>query len=48
LAAAVAVCVVLQHAHYGIDVYVAPFMSFAVWTFVKRFKGTGAGSLPTE
>ena len=26
--------VVLQHAHYSIDVLVAPFVVFAVWSFV--------------
>jgi len=36
LSLCVAVCVVYQHAHYAIDVYVAPFIAFGAWSIVTR------------
>lgn len=33
-AGGVATCVLIQHAHYAIDVFIAPFMAFAAWRIV--------------
>lgn len=37
LSACVAVCVVAQHAHYTVDVLVAPFMAYGAWSIISRF-----------
>lgn len=34
-ATAVALCVVIQHAHYSIDVFIAPFIAYTAWKLVS-------------
>lgn len=34
-ATGVAACVLLQHAHYSVDVVIAPFIAFAAWRLVS-------------
>ena len=43
---AVAIAVIVHHTHYTIDVYVAPFFSYAAYRIVLRFNGEdGKGSV---
>lgn len=39
----VACCVILQHVHYAIDVYVAPFVAYAAYRIVLLVRGERSG-----
>lgn len=47
LATIMAACILLQHVHYSIDMFVAPFFSFATWKMIKAFN-TKTGFTPEE
>ncbi len=47
LAGIMAVFILMQHVHYTIDMFVAPFFSFATWKMIKAFN-TKVGFKPEE
>lgn len=43
IALGVAICVLIQHVHYTVDVLVAPFISYASYRIVKIMQGENCG-----